>query len=297
MSYWQASLNAPEETLSVIEAVFMSGGEEAPVMSSFEIAGTSERRIDVIVTGMPDMAAVKAQLIEALAPIGCKPDSISFAQLPDVDWSAEALKHQAPVKAGTLYIHGSHHPAPKGMARAIQIEGGMAFGTGQHETTLGCLIALQDLAKRTRAARILDIGCGSGVLAIAAAKLWRREVFATDIDPIAVAVTEQNAEINRVGHLVKALQADGAVGTEEAYDVIVANILARPLRDLADAICHFLASGGTAILSGLNRAQESAVLAAYLARGTVLVKRQRIGDWSTLVIRKRPRHCRGRGTR
>lgn len=297
MSFWQASLKAPAEALPTIEAVFATDGEAAPVLSSFEIAGATDRRIDVIVAGIPDMGAIKAQLIEALEPMGFKPDFVSFAQLPDVDWSAEALKHQAPVKAGTLYIHGSHNPAPMGMTRAIEINGGMAFGTGQHETTLGCLIALQDLAKRTTASRVLDLGCGSGVLAIAAAKLWRREVFATDIDPVAITVTEQNAEINGVGHMIMALQADGAVGVEEAYDVIVANILAGPLRDLAGEICLFLTSGGTAILSGLTRGQEAAVLGAYFARGMVLVKRLRIGDWSTLVIRKRPRQCRGRKTR
>ena len=297
MVFWQASLNAPEEVLFAIEAAFISDGEEALVLSSFEITGTDSRRIDVIITGMPDMAKIKRRLIEALAPLDFMPDFVNFAQLPNVDWSAEALKHQAPVRAGTLYIHGSHNPAPMGLTRAIQIDGGMAFGTGQHETTLGCLTALQDLAKRTTATRVLDIGCGSGVLAIAAAKLWRREVFATDIDPVAVLVTEQNAEVNGVGHQVMAFHADGVVGVEEAYDVIVANILAAPLRELASEICLFLTSGGTAILSGLTHDQEPSVLAAYLARGSILVKRLRIGEWSTLVIRKRPRHCRDRTTR
>lgn len=297
MSYWQASLNAPEIALSAIETVFTNDGEAPPVLSSFEIAGTSDRRIDIIVSGMPDMAAIKRRLAEALAAIGIVLEAVSFEQLGDVDWEAEAFTHQAPVKAGTLYVHGSHHPAPKGLARAILIDGGMAFGTGQHETTLGCLLALQDLAKRTKAVCVLDIGCGSGVLSIAAAKLWRRRVFATDIDPVAVEVAERNAEINNVGHLVMTLQADGAVGVEEAYDVIVANILAAPLRELAGDICDYLVSGGTAILSGLYRHQESNVLAAYSARGMILVKRHRIGDWSTLVIRKRPRHSRGRITR
>jgi ribosomal protein L11 methyltransferase len=166
----------------------------------------------------------------------------------------------------------------------------MAFGTGHHETTALCLSVLSDLARRRRYRRVLDLGCGTGLLAIGAAKLWRRRVTASDIDIEAVAVTRENAGANGVAPLVRAVAADGlthpALAARAPYDLIVANILAAPLTQLAPSIAGALARGGTAVLSGLLTWQENMVASFYRPQGLILRARHRDGPWSALVLER-----------
>jgi ribosomal protein L11 methyltransferase len=162
----------------------------------------------------------------------------------------------------------------------------MAFGTGHHETTALCLGVLSDLAKRRTFVNVLDLGCGTGLLAIGAAKLWRRPVLASDIDPVAVEVTEENARGNGVAPLVRAVVADGltspALATAAPYDLIIANILAGPLTHLAMSISAALAPGGMLVLSGLLHNQENMILSFY--HRLRFVARHRDGPWSALVL-------------
>ena len=209
--------------------------------------------------------------------------------LADADWLAMALSGLPPVRAGRFFIYGMHdrgRTPPN--AVNLRIEAGAAFGTGHHGTTVGCLIAYDRLLKARRFARVLDVGCGTGVLAIAAAKCGARIVVGTDIDPVSVRIARENARVNRVkARFVTASGlADPIVRGAGPYDLVFANILARPLVGLAQPIHDALELGGTTILSGLLRVQERQVRAAYLARGFRLTARLHRDAWATLVLRR-----------
>ena len=219
--------------------------------------------------------------------------SVSAAPLPDQDWIKAGKEGLPPVRAGRFFVYGAHAAGevPAGVI-PIRIEAGLAFGTGHHETTALCLAALSDLARENRRApRTLDLGCGSGILAIAAAKLWRRPVLAADIDPVAVAVARENARANSVAPLLRAYVADGLAhpALRGPHALILANILASPLTRLAPALSAALAPGGIAVLSGLLGSQEDLVLSFYRANGLTLRRRYRRGPWSALVLTRRQR--------
>jgi ribosomal protein L11 methyltransferase len=211
--------------------------------------------------------------------------------LPDADWIKLSQEGLPPVRAGRFFVYGAHDAGevPPGVI-PIRIEAGLAFGTGHHETTTLCLSLLSALAKKHHFSRALDLGCGTGLLAIGAAKLWRKPVFASDIDPVAVQVTRENAAANEVSPLVRAIVADGlenpALGAGAPYDLIVANILAGPLTRLAPAIASALARNGVLILSGLLHWQENLVHSFYRPHGLVLRERHRDGPWSALLLER-----------
>ena len=213
--------------------------------------------------------------------------TIVVAPLPDQDWIRLSQEGLPPVRAGRFFVYGAHDAGrvPHGVI-AMKIEAGMAFGTGHHETTALCLAVLSDLARRRRFRRVLDLGCGTGLLGIGAAKLWKRPVTASDIDPEAVAVTRENARINAVAPLVRAAVADGlaspALAAAAPYDLILANILAGPLTRLAPSIVRVLVPGGTLVLSGLLRNQERMVLSFYHPLRHIGTRRD--GPWSALVL-------------
>ena len=173
---------------------------------------------------------------------------------------------------------------------AIEIEAGLAFGTGHHGTTRGCLLHFDRLLKRRRPKRVLDVGCGAGVLAIAAAKVLRRKVWLGDIDPIAVEVTNGNARLNGVGALCRAIVSRGVENARlrEAapYDLVFANILARPLRLLAPSLAAVISADGEAIVSGLLLADVPGVLASWRAQGFHLVERIELEGWASLRLRR-----------
>ena len=238
----------------------------------------------------PDVAAFETLAAKILG------GTVTFdaAVLPETDWVAKSLEGLKPVTAAGFYIYGSHHASlpPAGLT-AIRIDAAEAFGTGHHATTTLCLEALAAVLRRRRPRHVLDLGCDTGILAIAAAKRLRRPVLATDIDPKAVAATVENARINGVGHWVVAARADGlnhpAIAENAPFDLILANILAGPLCKLAPAMARRAAPGATIVVSGLLETQAARVVAAYADNDMVLNKKAARDGWAALILRKKRR--------
>jgi len=216
---------------------------------------------------------------------------LSVDRLPETDWVRLGLEQLKPIAVGRFLIHGRHDRALAGRGRvSIEIDAGLAFGTGHHATTAGSLFALDRLARTRRFARPLDLGTGSGVLAIALAKLLHRHVVATDVDPVAVAVARENAARNHVAIWIEAIAADGvshaAIRRAAPYDLVVANILAEPLRLLAPRLAPLVARNGVLVLSGLLPEQRERVAGAYHAQGLHLRAASIFDGWSVLVMEK-----------
>ncbi|WP_103258836.1 50S ribosomal protein L11 methyltransferase [Tabrizicola aquatica] len=231
-------------------------------------------------------------MLEVLATaFGAKPFALS--ELPEVDWVAHVRRELSPVDAGRFFVYGSHDADKVPAGRVpLQIEATVAFGTGHHGTTLGCLLAFDRLLTAgERPAKVADIGCGTAVLAMAAAAtLPDALVIASDIDRVAVDVAEANVAINGLEGRIECLEAAGLqhrrLHAAAPYDLIFANILKGPLIELAPSISAHLAPGGRAILSGLLVVQAEAVTEAYVAAGLCLQNRDDLGEWSTLVLQK-----------
>lgn len=248
--------------------------------------------LDLYVEGPPDAARLDALLRDAAQIAGVETPNAEVELLPETDWVAKSYASLPPIRAGRCFIHGSHFQGrpPAGSIHFL-IDANRAFGTGVHETTRGCLLALQDLQRRGfPARRILDLGTGSGILAFTAATLWREKVVASDIDAPSVEVAADNARLNGVRSWIDFTVADGyrapAIRKSAPYDLIICNILAEPLNSLSGQLVRHLRPGGHAILSGLLAHQEQRVLRKHRAMGLKLVRRIRIGDWPTLIIRR-----------
>jgi ribosomal protein L11 methyltransferase len=240
-------------------------------------------RIDAFPTTGDEAAGIAASLRahEGLTVI--------VEKLADADWLAMSLSGLPPVEAGRFFVYGAHDQGRVPPNRvALKIDAGAAFGTGHHGTTVGCLLAFDGLLKKERFERVLDVGCGTGVLAIAAARTGSRVAIGTDIDGPSVRIANENAGLNRAqARFVHASGLnDRRVRAEGPYDLVFANILAPPLVALSQDIREALTLGGVAILSGLLRTQERRVTAAYLSRGFVLERRVRRDAWSALVLRR-----------
>jgi ribosomal protein L11 methyltransferase len=210
-------------------------------------------------------------------------------KLADADWLAMALSGLPPVRAGRFFVYGAHD---KGLVPAsavgLGIEAGAAFGTGHHGTTEGCLSAFDQLLKRRRFRRVLDVGCGTGVLAIAAARTGSKIALGTDIDAPSVRIANENAKLNhaRARFVHASGLNDARVRKPAPYDLVFANILAPPLVALSQDIKRALKPGGIAILSGLLRTQERRVFAAYASKGFRMERRLHRDAWATLVLRR-----------
>ena len=236
----------------------------------------------------PPNEALLALVAEAL---GAAPFALS--ELPEIDWVAKVRRELKPVEAGRFFVYGSHDAdkVPHG-AVALLIEAAMAFGTGHHNTTRGCLLALDRLIDTGwQPHRVADIGAGTAVLAMAAARVWPGTVLASDIDPVAVDVAEANVIANGLDGRVACFQAVGfdhhLLDDAAPFDLVFANILKQPLIDLAPDMARHVAHGGRAILSGVLTTQADEVLAAYDAAGFSLESREDLGDWSALVVQRR----------
>lgn len=253
----------------------------------FEIEDGSDRwEVGVYFTERPDEIALDLMA----AAHGAKPFAVS--ELPEVDWVAHVRRELSPVTAGRFFVHGSHDAdkVPEG-AEGLCIEAAMAFGTGHHATTQGCLLAFERLLEAgERPRRVADIGCGTAVLAMAAARALRGIVVASDIDPVAVETAQANVIANGLVGRVECVQAEGfrhpLLDDAAPYDLVFANILKQPLIDLVPEMARHLAPGGRAILSGILADQADEVIDAYAAQGMVLERRDDIAEWATLVVRR-----------
>lgn len=303
MASWKLTLPCTRAEAEAIDFEDPALGEIAPP----PVLLTSERvmddpdswQLEAFFEGKPNSAALAA--VQALVPSAgaSKP---AAEKIRDADWVTLSQAGIEPVHAGRFYVHTETNKGavPKG-TKAFRIDASMAFGTGTHETTAGCLLALERLKQRGTVVRnLLDVGTGTGLLAFAALHLWPRAyATASDIDPMSIEVTARNAEINRVslGDGAGELVLEVAPGMEHPvlvgrgpYDLIVANILAGPLVELAPSIAASLAEGGTLILAGLLKGQAETVARAYRQQGLRLVSNAARGDWPTLTLVKRHRY-------
>ncbi|HYI28285.1 MAG TPA: 50S ribosomal protein L11 methyltransferase [Bradyrhizobium sp.] len=272
----------------VVDLLNESFFEGQAAITAFEGAG-GRWDITVHFAEPPDEGAIR-DLVGLAAGDEAARD-VAFDTVEAKDWVKATLADLVPVRAGRFVVHGQHDranvPANK---LGIEIEAALAFGTGHHGTTRGCLLLLDEVLKAHLPRRVLDLGTGTGVLAIAAARALRIKVLASDIDPLAVRVARENARLNGVGDLVQAIPATGFSAPEFSarapFDLVLANILANPLRQMATPMAEHLAPAALVILSGLLPQQAQSVVAAYRARGLVLRRHLGIEGWSSLLMQR-----------
>lgn len=290
---WRLEITVPQITVLAFEEL-LSGNCVA--VSSFGDDGT-EWRVEGYTDREPNEEALSDGLAVTASVFDIPTPVLKVEFLTPRDWLADNLSSFEPIHVAGFFIYPSHYDgAHPPAATSLQIDAGTAFGSGTHPTTATCLIAMAELAKRQNTGNILDLGCGSGILAFAAASLWPAKIIATDIDPEAVRVAALNAKINHLGHKVTTICGNGfqhdVIRKRAPFDLIVANVLARPLMGMARDAVATLMPGGYVILSGLMTRDASWVVAKYSARGLVLYDQWSQDGWTTLMMRKpkkRPR--------
>jgi ribosomal protein L11 methyltransferase len=285
-----AQLSVPltkDQAYALVDAV-MERDDLALTASAHEDEETGEWLFEATCEDTPDLESFSELAERTLGgAVDFRVETID----PEVNWIAKSLEGLQPVSAGGFYIYGSHEtdPVPPGFT-GIRIDAAQAFGTGHHETTTGCLEALDRTLKRQRPRNILDVGTGTGILAIAAAKRTRLAVLASDIDPVSVSTTIANARDNGVGNLVTAITATGLdhrlIATNAPFDLVLANILAGPLVDLAPGMGGITRRGSTIILSGLLASQAQRVINAYTRAGMAVRHKLQRKEWMTLVLER-----------
>lgn len=270
--------------------------EDALSVSLFEIEDPATAlavgwRVEMLFRDPPDGGELAGRLLPLCRAAGVELGGVEVDEVAAEDWVAATQLRLPPVVAGRFVVHGSHarEGLPPGLER-IEIDAGLAFGSGEHATTRACLEAIDRIARRHRFRRVLDLGCGSGVLAIAAGRCWPARLLAVDNDPIAVRVAAGNLRRNLPGGWFAVGLADGyhhpAVRRARPFDLVLANILADPLIEFAPSLARHLAPGGHAVLSGLLDRQAEAVVAAHVGCGLRLEDRIDDGPWVALVLRQ-----------
>jgi len=282
-----AALTADEQTARRVAEVFADAFFADEVAVSLVDSGHGQWRLTVYFRHEIDEARVRDLTIAAAgAEIG---GGLRFERIAAKNWVAESLLALKPIAAGRFVVHGGHDRGCAAPNRiAIEIEAALAFGTGHHGSTRGCLLALDRLSKRAKAKRILDLGTGSGVLAIAAARAFRRRVLASDIDASAVRIARDNARLNGSAAWVRVCRANGVAAADiragAPFDIVFANILLAPLQRLAAPLTRIVAPRGRLLLSGLLNAQAATARAAY--PHFTLERRIALEGWTTLVLRR-----------
>ena len=299
---WRASILISTDYVDDFAPLFAGlGAVESLFEHGEDASGTMIWKIEGMFGAPPDVDELNARAAVLAASAGCAEPEILIEKLPATDWLTANIANFPPIRAGRFYVHGDHikGPFPAGVVR-LKVNAATAFGTGEHGSTRGCLLALDALRKtrsvhlrgQSKKTEVLDMGCGTGILAIAAAKAWKCSVLAADIDPEAVRVTRFNARSNGVFGLVKTRLSDGPnavfIAQNAPFALITANILARPLIGMAGRLSHLLKPGGVIILSGLLGGQEAMVESAYRAQGLRLLRRNRLHPWTTLTMKRAP---------
>ncbi len=283
---WCVSLAAPVAALPIFEAALAQLGG---AVVTEEPGGAARVPVQVYLTEEPARARVTALLAAAALAAGIEPPEAVIEPLPETDWVAMSERALPAISAGPFYIYGAHvtGPPPPGSI-PILIEASSAFGTGRHESTRGCLLALAGLAEARAFGNALDMGCGSGILAFAAAKLWSCPVLAVDNDEAAVLRARENAAINGVAGLVRVALGEGfgvdGVAGRAPFDLITENVLAGPISDMAPDLMAHLAPGGVAVLSGILADQAEEALAAHAP--LCLLRRIELDGWVTLLLER-----------
>lgn len=289
---WRLRLTVAPEAVPLFEEVFERFAE-AVTMFMDDRSGMSDGDCDWHLEGFSRTPPERAEIVSSLAAVaaanGVELPALSIERMPNVDWVLENLRDFPPIDAGRFFVRGTHWQgrAPVGRIE-LKVDAGTAFGSGEHATTRGCLLSLSRLAKKRRFANPLDLGSGSGILAIGMAKLWSCDVLATDIDPSAVKVARGNARLNGEAARLTAVVSDGYRNPElkrrQPFDLIVANILAKPLMRFAPSLAAHLAPDGVAVLSGLLEWQERMVMGTHERQGLRLKHRIVVDGWATLTI-------------
>ncbi len=282
---WQAVIQLTREDADIATDWLTETHPDVLSVSAFEEIG-GDYAVTVLLAEKPDRADFSALIEQAL---GHEP-GFTLEPLENEDWVKRGLEDLKPVRAGRFHIHGSHdEPAPGG-THSLLIEAGEAFGTGQHPTTSGCLMALDDLLKRGVDGPVFDLGCGTGILSIAYASVTKLPVLGGDIDEPSVRFARSAAQANGVGPLVDAVEATGfqheAVREQAPFGLVMANVLAGPLISLAPDMRRFTRPGSYVILSGLLQHQSRAVEATYRGQGFVIGARYPLGEWMTLLLQR-----------
>lgn len=289
---WRLHLTVEPEALPVFEEVFERFAESVTMFME-DKSGISDGDCLWFLEGYsrtpPERATILSALSAVAAAMNIDVPPLEIERVPNVDWVLENLRDFPPIDAGRFFVRGSHWDGSVPVGRIeLLMDAGTAFGSGEHATTKGCLLSLDRLAKRRRFTRPLDLGSGSGILGIAMAKMWACKVLATDIDPSAVKVANNNAAENGMAARYHAVVSDGyrnpALKKGAPYDIIVANILARPLMRFAKDLAAHLAPDGVAVLSGLLEWQERMVMGVHERQGLRLKDRVVLDGWATLTI-------------
>ena len=284
---WRVTVTAPAASAAAFSAVLEDGALALTIMQP---PRRPDCTIEAIYAAAPGHAPVMMRLAVAGAVYGWQPPDFTIEPVPPEDWLRRVAAENPPQKIGVFAVHGRHDTgAIPFYTPRLMIEAATAFGTGAHPSTQLCLLLLQEHLRRFRPRRALDIGCGSGILALAAARLARCRTLAVDCDWESVRMTHMNAHVNGLQHYVQAVQGDSCrtrpVRCARPYDLVFANIFARPLMHMAKDVRYFLTPGGAVILSGLLHHQEAMVLAAYRMQRLHLARRLRIGEWAGLLLR------------
>lgn len=269
-----------------LEAAFEEDGLPLSIFDLDEANGIKE----VSLYALDDVDGIERRLRRVMERLGLH-GAVGRETLPDIDWVAKSLEGLQPVRAGRFLVHGSHDRRKRRPGDlAIEIEAGLAFGTGHHGTTSGCLEMIETVVRREHPRNALDLGTGSAVLAIALAKLAHIPVLATDIDPVATRVAAANARLNQVSRYIETRTATGfhdpVFARRAPFDLIVANILARPLMRLAPDMARSVRLGGSLILSGILERQRDAVLSAYVGQNLRHVRTLTRGEWVTIHLKR-----------
>ena len=286
---WRIEIKVPKQSRKAFEDLFSSF---SGAVSAFENDADKSWRVEGFTDAEPDEQRIRLAIRNLAGIFDLDVPLPRFDLVPPINWVAENLAEFPPLRIDRFFIHGTHFVGkPPAGAIPLVLDAGTAFGSGEHASTEGCLRLMSHLRHTEKFSRILDMGCGSGILSLAAAKLWQASIIASDIDDEAARVCRLNADRNNVGRYIQTVYATGynarPVRIEGPYDLIISNILARPLMSMAgDLNCHLRQGTGYAILSGLLERDGNRVLAAHRSYGLKLVRRITIRGWQTLLLRK-----------